>query len=149
MADVRGIVEGARRETHEIEARLKTHPYLAALEVRRIANERLRHFAEQRHHIIESDLRSVALAAARAGSPRTREFFLRMLQGQGAAAAALGALARGLRMAPEATASAEPLAVITEGLERGVDPRRTQRAARLLQGYELLYWNTLHQASST
>ena len=35
------------------------------------------------------------------------------------------------------------LAVITGGLERGVQPRLMRRAARLLQGYELLYWDTL------
>jgi pyrroloquinoline quinone (PQQ) biosynthesis protein C len=35
------------------------------------------------------------------------------------------------------------LAVIAAGLERGVPERRIRRAARLLQGYELLYWDTL------
>lgn len=35
------------------------------------------------------------------------------------------------------------LAVIAGGLERGVQPRLMRRAARLLQGYELLYWDTL------
>ena len=35
------------------------------------------------------------------------------------------------------------LAVIAGGLERGVPERRIRRAARLLQGYELLYWDTL------
>jgi pyrroloquinoline quinone (PQQ) biosynthesis protein C len=34
-------------------------------------------------------------------------------------------------------------AVIAAGLERGVPPRLVRRAARLLQGYELLYWDTL------
>lgn len=34
-------------------------------------------------------------------------------------------------------------AVIAAGLERGVAPRLVRRAARLLQGYELLYWDTL------
>ncbi len=221
MADVRTIVEQARRDTQEIEERLKRHPYLQALEGKRLPKARLRIFAEQQHHIIESDLRSVALAAARAASPRTREFFLGMLQGERAAAEALGALARGLGMVTEAAGGAEPLggafaysayvgwlaiyaseaefagaflinlptwgancaamsrllkanyglaapdvaffdlfatpseafeqgalAVITEGLERGVDPRRIQRAARLLQGYELLYWDTIHHAST-
>ena len=199
----------------------KTYPSLQALEARRLAKERLRIFAEQQHHIIESDLRSVPLAAARAASPRTREFFLRMLQGERAAAELLGALARGLGMAAGAAASAEPLpggfaysayvawlsiyaseaefagaflinlpawgancaamsrllkstyglapadvaffdlfatpseafeqgaqAVFAEGLERGEDPRRIQRAARLLQGYELLYRDTIHHASA-
>lgn len=34
-------------------------------------------------------------------------------------------------------------AVIEAGLQRGVPERRIRRAARLLQGYELLYWDTL------
>lgn len=222
MTDPRRVVEEARREAQEVTERLVRHPYLQALEGKRIARERLRIFAEQQHHIIESDLRSVALAAARAASPQTREFFLGMLQGERAAGEALGALARGLGMKPEEAASAEPLAgafaysayvgwlaifaseaefagaflinlpawgtncaamsrllkanyglaaadvaffdlfatppeafeqgaltVIAAGLERGVEPRRIQRAARLLQGYELLYWDTIHHASTT
>ena len=35
------------------------------------------------------------------------------------------------------------LAVIDAGLEAGLDPRLLRRAARLLQAYELLYWDTL------
>jgi TENA/THI-4/PQQC family len=38
----------------------------------------------------------------------------------------------------------QALAVIEAGLRRGVDPRLITRAARLLQGYEKLYWDTLH-----
>jgi pyrroloquinoline quinone (PQQ) biosynthesis protein C len=38
---------------------------------------------------------------------------------------------------------AAALAVIQAGLERGVPERLIRRAARLLQGYELLYWDTL------
>jgi thiaminase len=39
------------------------------------------------------------------------------------------------------------LAVIGHGLARGDDPRPIRRAARLLQAYELLYWDTLHEAT--
>jgi len=48
------------------------------------------------------------------------------------------------------TAEFEPaaLAVIQGGLDRGLDSRLVRRAARLLQGYELLYWDTLNEASS-
>ena len=35
------------------------------------------------------------------------------------------------------------LAVVESGLERGAEPRLIKRAARLLQGYEKLYWDTL------
>ncbi|MEE8228890.1 MAG: hypothetical protein V3R69_03360 [candidate division NC10 bacterium] len=38
------------------------------------------------------------------------------------------------------------LRVIQEGLERGIEPQQIRRAARMLQGYELLYWDTLYQA---
>src|SRR5215831_9694694 len=34
-------------------------------------------------------------------------------------------------------------AIIAAGLKRGVPPRLVRRAARLLQGYEMLYWDTL------
>ena len=35
------------------------------------------------------------------------------------------------------------LAAVESGLARGVEPRLIKRAARLLQGYEKLYWDTL------
>jgi hypothetical protein len=38
----------------------------------------------------------------------------------------------------------EALAVIDAGLARGIEPRLMARAARLLQGYELMYWDTMH-----
>jgi pyrroloquinoline quinone (PQQ) biosynthesis protein C len=49
--------------------------------------------------------------------------------------------------APPAEFEPAALAVIQEGLDRGVDPRLIRRAARLLQGFEALYWDTLEQAS--
>lgn len=36
------------------------------------------------------------------------------------------------------------LAVVEGGLARGADPHLIKRAARLLQAYEKLYWDTLH-----
>lgn len=39
------------------------------------------------------------------------------------------------------------LAVIQPGLDAGEDPRLISRAARLLQAYELMYWDTLYGAS--
>ncbi|MFQ5839468.1 MAG: transcriptional regulator [Candidatus Methylomirabilales bacterium] len=38
-------------------------------------------------------------------------------------------------------------AVVEEGLAIGVEPRAIRRAATLLQGYELLYWDTLMEIS--
>jgi len=41
----------------------------------------------------------------------------------------------------------DSLRVIQDGLDRGLDPQAVARAARLVQAYELMYWDTLHQAS--
>jgi TENA/THI-4/PQQC family len=46
-----------------------------------------------------------------------------------------------------ATFEAGALSVIQQGLDRGIEPKLIQRAARLLQAYELMYWDTLYGAS--
>ena len=50
---------------------------------------------------------------------------------------------------PPATFEASALSVIQEGLDRGTEPRLVQRAARLLQAYELMYWETLYRTSGS
>ena len=49
---------------------------------------------------------------------------------------------------PPATFEANALSIIQQGLDRGTEPRLIQRAARLLQAYELMYWDTLYKTSS-
>ncbi len=44
---------------------------------------------------------------------------------------------------PDPTFEGRALAVIQAGLDSGVPERAVRRAARLLQSYELLYWDTL------
>jgi pyrroloquinoline quinone (PQQ) biosynthesis protein C len=46
--------------------------------------------------------------------------------------------------APPAEFESQAMAVVANGLARGADSRLVKRAARLLQGYEKLYWDTLH-----
>ena len=41
------------------------------------------------------------------------------------------------------------LMVIEAGLQQGVEARRIARAARMLQGYELMFWDTLYTLSTT
>lgn len=48
---------------------------------------------------------------------------------------------------PPATFEANALGVIQQGLDRGTEPRLIQRAARLLQAYELMYWDTLYRTA--
>jgi thiaminase len=49
---------------------------------------------------------------------------------------------------PPATFEASALSVIQQGLDRGTEPRLIQRAARLLQAYELMFWDTLYRTGS-
>lgn len=46
--------------------------------------------------------------------------------------------------APPAEFESQAMTVVASGLARGADSRLVKRAARLLQGYEKLYWDTLH-----
>jgi thiaminase len=50
---------------------------------------------------------------------------------------------------PPATFEANALSVIQQGLDRGSEPRLIHRAARLLQAYELMYWDTLYRSASS
>jgi hypothetical protein len=42
---------------------------------------------------------------------------------------------------------ARAAAVVSEGLDRGIDPKAIRRAASLLQGHELLFWDTISHVS--
>lgn len=218
-AQAREVIEDGRRKIASLEMRIREHPYIQALENRRVPRDKLATFAGQQRHIIESDLRSVGLIVARAGSQETRDFFLGMLQGERAALEALGPFGEAVGLPDDRARAAEPLpgafaysayvawlalygstaefagaflvnleawgancgrmsralregygltgadvaffdlfaltppgfeergiAVVEEGLAQGVDPGRIHRAARMLQGYELLYWETILQA---
>lgn len=50
--------------------------------------------------------------------------------------------------APAPEYEADSLRVIQSGLDRGVDPQSIRRAARLIQAYELMYWDALYEAST-
>jgi hypothetical protein len=40
------------------------------------------------------------------------------------------------------------LSVIQQGLDGGIEPNLIRRTARLLQAYELMYWDTLYKTAS-
>ncbi len=216
----RQLLDEARKAIASTEERIRCHPYLDALEAGRVEKEKLALFAGQQAHIIESDLRSVALIISRSETQGARDFLSGMLQGESAALTALLAFGQALGLPPEQMRAAEPLpgafaysayvnwlathgsaaefagaflvnleawggncgrisralqavygfsakdvaffdlfasappgfeeqglAVVAEGLGQGVDPVRIRRAARLLQGYELLYWDTIWEAA--
>jgi len=216
----RRLLEDTRKAIASTEGRIRRHPYLEALEAQGVKKGKLALFAGQQCHIIESDLRSVALIVSRAEPQRARDFLNGMLQGERAALTALGHFGQALGLSWEKLHAAEPipgafaysayvtwlatygtaaefvgaflvnltawgencgrisralqagyglsgqdvaffdlfavappgfeeegLAVVEEGLQQGADPVRIRRAARLLQGFELLYWDTMWEAA--
>ena len=70
----RHLLDEARKAIASTEERIRCHPYLEALEARRVEKGKLALFAGQQCHIIESDLRSVALIVSRAESRGARDF---------------------------------------------------------------------------
>jgi len=70
---------------------------------------RLAIFAGQQRHIIESDLRSVALIVARSQSQAAREFFIGMLQGERAALEKLEDFGKAAGLSADQFLAAEPL----------------------------------------
>jgi hypothetical protein len=222
IANAKSLIEAIKKELGSVEQEIRGHPYLAELEAGRIQRERLRLFAGEQHHIIRSDLRSVALLVNRFGGTASGPLFQTLLGGEAAALEALRAFALALAMdqatlqayepapgalaysafmawlalygsdaevaagflvnfsawgancgrmsqalrtrygftgneiaffdlfaAPPAEFEAGATAVVEDGLARGADPRLIKRAARLLQGYEKLFWDTLHAMSGT
>ncbi|MBE0671798.1 MAG: hypothetical protein IH588_14510 [Anaerolineales bacterium] len=218
----RQLLDASRKAIASTEERIRRHPYLEALESRQVEKEKLALFAGQQCHIIESDLRSVALIVSRAESQGARDFLTVMLQGERAALEALGSFGRALGLTREQLHKSEPLpgafaysayvtwlsaygtsaefvgaflvnleawgqncgrisralqkgyglsapdvgffdlfatappgfeeqglAVVEEGLRHGADPVSIRRAARLLQGFELMYWDTMWEASKS
>ena len=85
-----------QHELEPVEASLRDHPYLHALEQGQIPKERLGVFVDEQHTTIESDLRSLAAMVARCDHPSSRRFFLSILLGEDAAFGALHDLATAL-----------------------------------------------------
>jgi len=222
VTDARTLIVEIREQLKPVEERLKAHAYLAALEAGNIPHEKLRLIAGEQYHIINSDLRSIALLLHRHAHLPSRDYLLTSLQAEAAARAALLAFAsRACEMSEDDLMAHEPISgcqaypayvswlgaygsdaefaaaflvnlpawgaacgrmsaalkerygfpvgavvffdlfaegdpnfeenslrVIQDCLDRGVDGRSVARAARLIQAYELLYWDSLYETSA-
>lgn len=215
MSDASQLIAQIRSDLKPLEMRIAGHTYLKALEKNRVHRESLKVFVGQQHHIISSDLRSIALLLSRQGTLPSRPFLMNVLQGEAAALDALHAFAGSLGvnrselevfeplpaahayctfvawlalygsdaelasafllnfsawggncrrmrkalhqnygMAPSALAffdlfadmpsfEKEAVDIIQNGLDRGIPGRLIHRAARMLQGYELMFWDAM------
>jgi pyrroloquinoline quinone (PQQ) biosynthesis protein C len=219
MPDALHLVAQIRSDLKTLDTKITGHAYLKALEENRVHRDSLKVFVGQQHHIISSDLRSIALILSRQGMLPSRRFLINVLQGEAAALDALHAFAvtLGLNLndledfepLPAAHAyctfiawlalygsdaelasafllnfsawgancgrmcnvlhktygiarsalaffdlfadmpsfEKEALSIIQNGLDRGIPARLIHRAARMLQGYELMFWDTMASAA--
>jgi pyrroloquinoline quinone (PQQ) biosynthesis protein C len=219
MPDALHLVAQIRSDLKPVETKITGHAYLKALEENRVHRDSLKVFVGQQHHIISSDLRSIALILSRQGMLPSRRFLIKVLQGEAAALDALHVFAGTLGLDLSDLESFEPLpaahayctfvawlalygsdaelasafllnfsawgrncgrmrnvlheiygiarsalaffdlfadmpsfekealSVIQNGLDRGIPARLIHRAARMLQGYELMFWDAMASAS--
>jgi pyrroloquinoline quinone (PQQ) biosynthesis protein C len=219
MSGARELIDTIRTELKPLHQKIISHRYVAAVENGKLSRESLAMFAIQQHHIVTSDLRSIALLLARHGNLPSRPYLLNVLQGENNAFEALTTFAQALGIRKEALAGSEPIpaafaysaflawlaiygsdaemgsalslnfaawgtncgrmsaalksryglesdgvaffdlfanlpadsdttvAVIHGGLDRGVPAAAIARAARMLQGYELMYWDGIAEAA--
>jgi pyrroloquinoline quinone (PQQ) biosynthesis protein C len=215
VSDALQLVGKIRSDLQSLEEKILGHPHLKALEERRVPLSLLKVFAGQQHHIISSDLRSIALMLSRLGMLPSRHFLMNVLQGESAALDALHAFAEALGLKASDLESFEPLpgahayctfvawlalygsdaelagaflvnfpawgancgrmrktlhekygiapaalsffdlfadmppfhqeaiAIIQNALDRGLPARLIHGAARMLQGYELMFWDAM------
>ena len=109
MSDTLQWVEQIRSDLRPLEDKILGHSYLKALDEGRLQRDQLKVFALQQHHIISSDLRSVALIVSRQGMLPSRRFLMNVLQGEAAALDALHAFADALGLDASDLEVLEPL----------------------------------------
>jgi thiaminase len=74
MSDTLQWVEQIRSDLRPLEDKVMGHSYLKALDEGRLQRDQLKVFALQQHHIISSDLRSIALIVSRQGDATQSSF---------------------------------------------------------------------------
>jgi hypothetical protein len=79
--DAEQLIGQIRQELSVLDAQIRNHPYIAAIEDGRVSVDSLRGFAGHQYHIIGSDLRSVALLINRHSTLPGRRFLSDLLQG--------------------------------------------------------------------
>ncbi|ETX04582.1 hypothetical protein [Candidatus Entotheonella palauensis] len=216
----KAIFTQLHQELETTETKLRTHPYVEAVQRGEIPRDKLYHIVAEEYHIVSSDLRSIGQLLSRFGHTASGPFFAGAYQGEQAALAALKKLAATLGMSEADLQNYEPMAgahaytaymawlahygedaqvaaafavnfpawgancgklstalqdryrlsaedvaffsnfakpipgfqeaaaaIVDAGLERGVAERDIKRAVRLLQEYELMFWDALYAAS--
>jgi thiaminase len=103
------VVESVRMQLAPVRERVRAHPYLLAVEERRLSPAQLRPFVCEQFLILSSDLRSMAQMVSRFGGDGYVEFFLDLLGGERAALEALPMLATAFDLGTPDLLQYEPL----------------------------------------
>ncbi|AUX34938.1 MULTISPECIES: hypothetical protein [Sorangium] len=215
MKAATALVKDIREELRDIDDRLRAHPYPGAIERGEITLEGLKAFPGHQHHVVLSDMRSMAMMLQRFADTPFRDFWSGVLQGELAAPAGVAAMGQKLGMTrddldryevtaegfayatqmawaaanasaaeiacallinfpawgfscgrmgkalrdrygfgPEHTAFLDAfanlpsfedtaVAIVQDGLDRGVEPRAIRRTTRLFQAYEKMFWDAM------
>jgi thiaminase len=77
---VERLIQEVEKELSDVVKEISNHPYIRDLEAGRIGKDRLGVFVQQQYHIVNCDLRSLALAVAKAKTREAREFLFSSLR---------------------------------------------------------------------
>jgi thiaminase len=109
MSSANQLVAKIRTDLEPLERKIVGHPYLSTIEEGRVPRDLFKLFAGQQHHIISSDLRSIALIISRHGMFPGRRFLMNVLQGEAAALDGLHTFAGALGLSVIDLETFEPL----------------------------------------
>jgi hypothetical protein len=107
-ADLQVLVDEAGRALAPLEAQIRSHPFLAALEAGAVSEEQLRAFAGEQYRVLRSDRRSFAQLAARYPDDPSGVFFVARAAGEGEALARLIRFAAALGIGEDEMGAYEP-----------------------------------------
>ncbi|MGH7563059.1 MAG: transcriptional regulator [Gemmatimonadota bacterium] len=108
--DARRLLDEIRTDLRATEEEIRTHPFVAAVEAGTAPIEALCAFAGHQHHIVISDLRSIACLVQRFGHTAARPFLMGVLEGERVALDRLAVLARRVGMSEADLEAFEPTA---------------------------------------
>ncbi len=108
--DAHRLLDEIRTDLRAIEKEIEAHPWVASIENGAAPVETLRAFVGHQHHIVRSDLRSIAALVQRFGHTPAREFLMGVLEGERIALDRLAVLARRIGMSEAELDAFEPTA---------------------------------------
>jgi len=102
------FLNSLRKEFKTLRKEILSHPFIASIERGKAPVEKLKFFTEQQYHIINGDLRNLALYIAISPEQWIREFFIELIQGECTALANLYKMADAMGVTKGELEASEP-----------------------------------------